>query len=365
MKGDEFLKEAARRNLLNNDNPKEKPPKTPREQLKEQMEEWNLRLAEDAQLRAYLADLDKMASHAEEDAARYKAAADEMKRRLGSPEQPKPATPQVTGTDLAVLVVTLLNQGVDPGIVAQVLQGQSANHALRQPISIGQVPNIPDWVGDIVRDALKAKDDIKTMALGNELKNLENKLGDAIKAMEGKRQARDEFSPEEYARRQVEGIKAFVETLTSLGLMPQGSPQIPADQTFAWQDRQWTHDERQTLLQIEAAKLESQERIELTKVKQRQDMVGSIPEAIGGVIAKGIADGMAERRQRQPAGGAPERPRGTPTIQVEPGEGDVVEVNCVQCGAPISVVASEPSATCAQCGLKYKVQRMEGKSGEV
>lgn len=303
-------------------------------------------------------DLDTMEMKAE--IARLQDEVAERDRRHAAGEPPLPraeSAGHVAKESLMAQALILMESGVDPAIIGQVLQGQSANAAIRNPqLTIG---GVPDWMGKIVTEAISSKDEVRTVKLEAEMENLKDKVADAIKAQtEAIKEIKKEepFDPTTYAQRQFEGMKLFYDLGKQYGLIPEHTPQVSDAETgFKLQDRQWSHEERMGLLQAEQAKIESSERIETRKAQQRQEALARFPQAIGQAAAKALEDGMVARRQRQSQAEGPptQRRRRRPVIQMEEGE-EMAQVQCRECGQPITVVAGSKQAICV-CGAKYPV----------
>ena len=326
--------------------------------LDETNKQMNLQIAQRAkrlQVQAGIADTETYVARLEEEAR-------EIRRRMAAGEQPpSSADIPVPRDHMMAQVVALMQAGVDPGIIGQVLSGQSANGAIRNP-QIALAGNVPDWMGKIVSDAISSKDEVKMAKMEGQMTRLEDKFTEALKATQeaikniGKPQ-RDEVDPMTYATRQAEGIKTFYEVLKGFGMIPEASvPQVgDARLAFDLQDRDWSHQERMGLLQAEQEKIASGERVESRKAQARQDMWAGIPQAIGQAAAKGVEDGMMTRRQnREGSTETPSRRGKKAVITMDEGE-EMATVTC-ECGAPISVVAGNKTATCGNCKAKYPVR---------
>jgi len=310
-------------------------------------------------------------AEAETYAAKLEEEAREVRRRIASGEPPPPRQEAPTSREyLFAQAMALMQSGVDPAIIGQVLAGQSANGAIRSPqISVGS--GVPDWMGKIVADAISSKDEVKIAKVEAQMGKLEDKVTEALKATQeaikniGK-EPRHEIDPMTYASRQAEGVKTFYEVLKGFGLIPESTtPQIPdAQLAFQLQDREWSHRERMGFLQTEQEKIAANERIEAQKARQRQEALSRFPQIIGETAAKALEDGMVARREhgegQAPArrehgeGQAPARRGRRPVINMDEGE-EMATVTC-ECGAPITVVAGSKTATCGSCGVKYPVR---------
>lgn len=306
-----------------------------------------------------MTEIDLDTAEMESEVLRLQEEVAERKRRIAAGEPPPKRDDKPSSREsLIALSMALLNNGVDPAIVGQILAGQSANGAIRNPqITLGG--GVPDWMGKIVADAISSKDDVKIARVESEMKRLEDKLGAALTATTeaikniGKTEPVD---PVTIATRQAEAIAATFNALKVIGLIPERTPQVSNSETaFRVQDRQWLHEERIGLLQTEREKIESQERLEAQKAGRWKDTLAQFPQIIGQTAAKALEDGTVERKKRRSE--RPEAPAGRrkrPVIYLEEGEA-VATVECLECGQPISVVAGSKQALCAGCGMKYPV----------
>lgn len=318
--------------------------------------------------RAEMADINVTINQLETEALRLEEEAREIRRRIAAGE-PRPAAnaetkaTEATQSKVLALSLQLLGEGVDPAVIGQILASQ-AGGVVRVP-DMSNVAGAPKWMGEMMKDLIEAKSKADLDRVELELKHMketfDHRLGEIAQAAEGRGKGREEHDPTKYAKDSAMGIKAFYDVLKELGLIPDRTPGVPANQTFEYQERQWTHEERQEYMRVELAKIQAEERIEGRRLTERREALAAIPEALGGIAAKAIEDGMVKRRQDR--GESSGKPRGIPTIQIEPGEGDIVDVQCADCGQLISVVADSKSATCV-CGMKYRVQQLEEPSGE-
>lgn len=358
-----FLEESRRKIMSNNPEKKKDEPEDILEQARKRSKE---RVAE----RVAMADINVTINQLETEAARLEEEAREIRRRIAAGE-PRPSgvvedkKTEAAQNRLIALSLQLISEGIDPALIGQILASQSGGVVKVPDISGGA--GVPKWMGEMMRDLIEAKGRADLEKVELELKHMketfDHRLGEiAQQASERRGKGHEDLDPIQYAKNQALGVKAYYDTLKELDLIPERTPGIPASQTFEYQERQWTHEERKQFMQMELAKIEAQERIEGRRLTERREALASIPEALGGIAAKAIEDGMIQRRKER--GESPGRPKGIPTIQIEPGEGDIVDVECAGCGQVISVPADSKSAACASCGMKYRVQHLEEPSAE-
>ena len=92
-------------------------------------------------------------------------------------------------------------------------------------------------------------------------------------------------------------------------------------------------------------------RQEEERQRKRDEMFAKAPTMIGGALPKGIIETEASKPSGAPAG------RTKHHIEAPVGEGG--EVQCSECGQPVTIGPTARSAVCANCETKYSIKRTE------
>jgi hypothetical protein len=132
------------------------------------------------------------------------------------------------------------------------------------------------------------------------------------------------------------------------------------EQEIARENRKFAQEMKrdERMWQLELKKLDQQSReaeARLDAEKNKWNMIASLPEQLGGVVAKGLIDhslgagGVATQPQPQ---ANPQRPR-----TVEADEGAAGQFPCPVCQSPVGIGPTSEGAVCAKCGQTFNVTR--------
>lgn len=153
----------------------------------------------------------------------------------------------------------------------------------------------------------------------------------------------------------VELAKSFGYERTSEGTDPHIQLEIKKmemanavqDREFKWRMRQ---DEKNW--ELERQKLNDDrlfKQAQLNNEKQRNDMLASFPQLIGGAFARGIMD------QGEPQSGQPQTSRKAYIIEMP--EGEHGTVNCPNCQTAMGIGPDQTAVQCIKCRTQYPIRR--------
>jgi len=140
---------------------------------------------------------------------------------------------------------------------------------------------------------------------------------------------------------------------TTLALKKLEQEMKREDRRFALEMKK---DER--LWQIELKRLESEDKDRQARAEAERGkyaMIASLPEQLGGVIARGLT-ARADDIAAQPK---PARARA-----IQAGEGEAGEIECPVCQSPVGIGPTAEHATCAGCGQGFDIRRTAEVSSE-
>jgi hypothetical protein len=115
-------------------------------------------------------------------------------------------------------------------------------------------------------------------------------------------------------------------------------------------DRMWQLE----IKKLEQSAKEADQRLQ--QESQRYSMLASIPEQIGGAIAKG----MIARGENITGMGSqpPPQTQQVPAITVEAGEGEAGELPCPKCNSVIGIGPTTTTTMCAKCSQPFYIKRV-------
>ncbi|MDD5060772.1 MAG: hypothetical protein PHN44_00630 [Candidatus Marinimicrobia bacterium] len=126
---------------------------------------------------------------------------------------------------------------------------------------------------------------------------------------------------------------------------------------FEWKMKQYDLEREMRLQEIREKSIIDLERVKLER--DRNNMLASLPETIGGAIARGLLDsgnGAGNVVSNRPA--PSQKTNSQKPYRVEAGEGQGGELPCPGCGAPIAILPTTEVAVCAKCGTRLPVVRV-------
>ncbi len=121
---------------------------------------------------------------------------------------------------------------------------------------------------------------------------------------------------------------------------------------FEWKMKQYDLERDARIQEIKDNNLVAMEKVKLER--ERNNMLASLPETIGGAIARGLLDsGNPGSVSRQP-----QRQAGPPKqYRVEAGIGQQGEIGCPNCQTMVAILPDTEVAICASCGAHLPVIR--------
>lgn len=134
-----------------------------------------------------------------------------------------------------------------------------------------------------------------------------------------------------------------------------------ADREFQWKMEQ---DRRQWDLKMK--EFDRQSKLDMAKLgseNERNQMLAALPETLGAVIARGLADGggAASPNEEPHVTQAAAKPQ---SYHLEAPAGEAGTTQCPQCGSPIAVGANATRAVCAKCRFTAEITRIPREPGE-
>jgi|GEM_PF-3455817 len=121
--------------------------------------------------------------------------------------------------------------------------------------------------------------------------------------------------------------------------------------------RQMRNDEKNWQLQVETLRGEREMRQrELDQSAKKDELFASLPQSIGGAIARGLID--RDQGEAPSSGQIGQAPQQTKVYSVNNiAEGKAVELPCPDCQTPVGVGPNSTSARCVNCGAQFRMNR--------
>lgn len=272
--------------------------------------------ASHAAQRAEAAEMEKIALEAEAEVKRLSTG--------GNPAGEPQALDTERKDQLVIQAVTLLNSGVDPRVVGQILAGSTPVQGIMMPQPHSNGENTLKMVKDIVGLINETKKSAEMETIKNQLSDLKDALKDKEKGEKGHQLAPP--NPLQAVADATNIVHTFYSTLKEIGFIREP---IEGASNIAELKEKYRHDEK-----MEEIKLEQQ---------GKNNLANLFSSGIGGI---GRAAAMALRE------GSPGEPHATIPI------GDTATVgisalDCV-CGKHIAVPPEAVKVTCPACGRSYE-----------
>lgn len=167
----------------------------------------------------------------------------------------------------------------------------------------------------------------------------------------------------------------FAETLAGkLGFQKVGAPRLASDDPhialeLAKLDLERSREERKFDLEMENSKREWDMKLltfqregafkekELALQAKKDEHLFSLPQAIGGAIAKGLIDHGAGGAASP--GGISQKPQSTVKLyRIEVGQGQEGEFECPNCHTPVAIGPTSTEAQCVECNSRFPIARV-------
>ncbi len=270
--------------------------------------------------RAQLAEIERMTAEAEREKRRLEADLDSIRSdRHGNGHAHGHQSDEEERQKLTMQAVTLLNSGVDPRVVGQILAGSTPI----APITMAQPSHNGEWMAKTVKDLVTIITGVKR---DTEIEHMKEKLARMEQDLKDERMGRKHQSyngkpvdPLQAASDAAQSVGLLYKTFRDIGLVREPAPAMGTDIEVVKETHR--HNERIREIDLEEA-----------RKADRANMITSGIEKAGKVMADII-------RTRD------ENPSSTPKTQIQ-------MFKCA-CGADLAAIPEATEITCPKCNNVY------------